>query len=73
MAPLAGISGKDAIKRFECLGYRVIRQKGSHARLRHSDPSRRPLTIPLHKELKIGLLHQLLKDAGVDIDSFLNL
>jgi predicted RNA binding protein YcfA (HicA-like mRNA interferase family) len=30
----------------EELGYRVVRQRGSHIRLRHAtDPSRKPLTI----------------------------
>lgn len=69
MGELAGISGKEAIKRFSLFGYVIVRQKGSHVRL-HA-PGRSPITIPLHKELKIGLLRQALKDAGINIADFL--
>lgn len=49
------------------LGYIVVRQRGSHIRLRHaSDPSRKPLTIPDHRALKPGLLRHLTRDAEVD-------
>jgi len=34
MAKLPVISGVEAIKAFEKIGYRVVRQKGSHVRLR---------------------------------------
>lgn len=74
MTRLAGISGRMAIKKFCRIGYTVARQRGSHVRLRHSDNIRhKPLTIPLHPELKLGLLHNLIKDAGIGIDDFLNL
>jgi predicted RNA binding protein YcfA (HicA-like mRNA interferase family) len=73
MPPLAGISGKEAIRKFARLGYVIIRQRGSHVRLRHEDPTRRPITIPLHKELKLGLLRQLIKDAGLEIEDFVKL
>ncbi|MGA8869856.1 MAG: type II toxin-antitoxin system HicA family toxin [Candidatus Acidiferrales bacterium] len=43
-----------------------VRQKGSHVCLRHStDAGRKPLTVPLHKTLKRGLLHRLLRDARI--------
>jgi len=71
---LAGISGKEAIKKLQTLGYKVIRQKGSHVRLVHSKSDIfKPLTIPVHKELKMGLLNQLIKDINLTIDEFLEL
>lgn len=73
MGKLGGISGREAIKKFERLGYFVIRQRGSHVRLRHPDPRRLPLTIPAHRELSLGLLRQLIKDAGSTIEEFLDL
>jgi len=60
------LSGDDLIRVLEKVGYVRVRQKGSHVRLRHStEPQRRPLTVPLHKTLKRGLLHRLLRDARV--------
>lgn len=74
MGKFGGIFGKDAIKRFEKIGYRVVRQRGSHVRLHHIDTSHRPpLTIPLQKELKMDLLQQLIKDAGLSISDFSDL
>jgi predicted RNA binding protein YcfA (HicA-like mRNA interferase family) len=60
------ISGDDLVRVLEKLGYAVVRQKGSHVRLRHStDPQRKSLTVPRHKTLKRGLLHRLLRDARI--------
>ncbi|MEK7649211.1 MAG: type II toxin-antitoxin system HicA family toxin [Patescibacteria group bacterium] len=75
MGILRGISGREAIKRFSKLGYVVVGQNGSHVRLRHSINSiqHRSLTIPMKKELKIGLLHQLIQDAGSNVKDFLEL
>lgn len=40
MGELSGISGREAIKKFQRLGYFVVRQRGSHVRLRHASPLR---------------------------------
>ncbi len=75
MAPVLPIvSGDQAIRAFEQLGYRRVRQRGSHIRLRHPSNSRRaPLTIPNHRELKPGLLRGLLRTAQVSVEEFLRL
>jgi predicted RNA binding protein YcfA (HicA-like mRNA interferase family) len=67
MSPkLPVVSGDDFIKAAKKFGYEVARQKGSHVRLRHlTDPRRKPLTVSLHKTLKRGLLHRLLRDAQI--------
>jgi predicted RNA binding protein YcfA (HicA-like mRNA interferase family) len=65
------ISGEKVVKCFEKLGYEVVRQKGSHIRMRHkSDRSKKPLTIPKHKVLGKGLLRKLLRDAEMSVDEF---
>jgi predicted RNA binding protein YcfA (HicA-like mRNA interferase family) len=59
------------VRVFVSFGYAVVRQKGSHIRLRHpSEPRRAPLTIPDHRILKPGLLRALIRDAGIDVDEF---
>ena len=68
------ISGKDAVKVFEKLGYVQVRQTGSHIRMKHiSDKSKIPLTIPNHKVLGKGLLRKLLRDVDISTDDFVNL
>ena len=68
---LPRISGQQAVSTFQRLGYEVVRQRGSHIRLRHpTDPSRLPLTVPDHRELKPGLLRRLIADARVTVEEF---
>lgn len=70
-AKLPVISGQEAIRAFQRLGYEVVRQRGSHIRLRHpNDPARQPLSVPDHKTLKPGLLRRLIRDAQIEVDEF---
>ena len=74
MPKLPVISGIDAVKKLERLGYTVTRQKGSHVRLHHhTEPSKKPITIPLHDELKRGILNQIIKDADISREAFIAL
>jgi predicted RNA binding protein YcfA (HicA-like mRNA interferase family) len=74
MPKLPVISGNQAIKSFEKIGYQIIRQRGSHVRMRHkSDSNKQPLTIPRHKTLGKGLVRKLLRDAELTIEEFLKL
>lgn len=74
MRKLPSVSSKVAIKAFEKLDYKIIRQKGSHIRMRHKiDKSKQPLTIPNHKILGKGLLRKLLRDAELTVEDFLKL
>jgi predicted RNA binding protein YcfA (HicA-like mRNA interferase family) len=71
MSKLPVISGQEAVSAFERIGYRVVRQRGSHIRLRdetHSNHS--PLTVPNQKSLKPGLLRRLIRDAGLSVEQF---
>jgi len=71
MGLLGGISGREAVRRFRRLGYRIRHQKGSHVRLWHTETfHRKPLTVPMHSELKKGLLRQLIQDAGISVQEF---
>ena len=65
------ISGKDAVKAFEKLGYVQVRQTGSHIRMKHvSDNLKKPLTIPNHKVVGKGLLRKLLRDVDISTEEF---
>lgn len=71
MAKLPLISGQKAIKAFKKIDYRVVRQKGSHIRLHHTN--KKPLTIPDHKILGKGLLRKLLRDSELSVQDFVKL
>ena len=68
------VSGPQAISVLESVGYVAVRQRGSHVRLRHPDAKdHRPVTVPLHSELKRGLLKSILRDAGITTEDFMAL
>jgi len=68
------ISGRRAVAAFTTIGYKVVRQRGSHIRLRDEiNPKHLPLTVPDHKELKPGLLKNLMRDAGLTVEDILKL
>jgi len=71
MPKIPQISGKNLVKVLEKIGYFVVRQKGSHIRMRHE--SRWPITVPNHKVLGIGLLRKILRDAELTTEEFLKL
>jgi predicted RNA binding protein YcfA (HicA-like mRNA interferase family) len=53
------MNGEELLKLFEKHGWRKVRQRGSHV-IVHKE-GQAPETIPMHKELKKGLEHKLLK------------
>ena len=65
------ISGQKAVKAFARAGWHLDRISGSHAILR-KEGSPITLSVPLHQEMKKGLLRSLIKDAGIDIEDFLS-
>lgn len=67
------ITGHKLIKVLSKLGYKVIRQKGSHAFIRNEHGKCN--VIPLHKgcDLGIGLLRKILKDLDISVNDFLKL
>ena len=62
-------SGSEAVKKFKRAGWTVDRQVGSHVMLVKSDYLY-TLSVPQHKELGIGLLKKLLKQAQITVEEF---
>lgn len=61
MSPkLPQISGQDLLKFLEKLGYQIVRQKGSHIRLRKvTSIGKHNITVPNHKTLAKGTLNNI--------------
>jgi predicted RNA binding protein YcfA (HicA-like mRNA interferase family) len=72
MSKLPQISGSKRINALQKIGFYVVRQKGSHIILRRDNPYKR-LVIPNHKTLKKGMLNDIIKDAGLTVDEFIDL
>ena len=67
MPKFPGLSGADIIKGLEKLGFAVIRQSGSHVVMKRNGQG---CVVPNHKEVKVGTVNGLLRQAGVNAKEF---
>jgi predicted RNA binding protein YcfA (HicA-like mRNA interferase family) len=67
MPKLPRVSGAEAVRALERLGFVKIRQSGSHLVMRRGD---RGCVVPIHRELKVGTLAGLLRQADVSVEDF---
>jgi predicted RNA binding protein YcfA (HicA-like mRNA interferase family) len=66
-----GLDGRKLASLLHRFGYQITRQTGSHIRLTSSARgAEHHVTVPAHKEIRVGTLHAILKDvaAYVEID-----
>ncbi|MDH7512875.1 MAG: type II toxin-antitoxin system HicA family toxin [Clostridiales bacterium] len=70
MSRLPVLSGEELIEILQRAGFRVVRQRGSHAFLKHDN--RRVTVVPVHKgqDLDRGLLRKILRDINLSTDEF---
>jgi predicted RNA binding protein YcfA (HicA-like mRNA interferase family) len=73
MPKLRRVSGKDTIRALEKLGFTQVRQRGSHVVLRRDSPEGVfGCVVPLHRELAIGTLRGILRQASVTPEEFMS-
>jgi len=63
MSRLPVLRPEQVLNALEKAGFHLVRQRGSHARLKHNDG--RVVTVPLHsgQDIGRGLLRKILRDA----------
>lgn len=73
MPKLPTVKGQQIINVLTKIDFRVVRQKGSHVRMKHEDG--RAITIPMHagKNIGKGLLRKILRDAELTVEEFMAL
>ena len=59
-----GVSGERLVRALDRFGYSVVRQKGSHVRLRYEGPPAHSVTVPMHDPLKVGTLHGIIAEVA---------
>ena len=72
MGTIPVLKPREVASILENLGFREVRQSGSHKQFRH--PDGRGTTVPFHQGRDISpiLLKQIIKDIGLTIEQFLN-
>ena len=72
MPELQKVSGEEAVQALARLGFSKVRQRGSHVMLKKQTAEGEfGCVIPLHRELKIGTLKGILKQAKVSPEEFM--
>ena len=70
MPPVPVLKPREVIAILATLGFKEVRQRGSHKRFRH--PDGRATTVPVHggRDLSPLLLRRIARDAGMSIHEF---
>jgi len=58
------LSGSELAKALGRVGFRIVRQSGSHLRLTAESSPAHHVTIPAHSPLKVGTLAAILADVA---------
>jgi len=67
MAPrLRRLSARDVLAALKTFGFEVVATRGSHAKLRRvtEDDQTQTLTLPLHKDLDLGAIRAIYRQAA---------
>ncbi|XHX77969.1 MAG: type II toxin-antitoxin system HicA family toxin [Stenomitos frigidus ULC029] len=73
MPRLPRISSREAIPALERLGFEQVRQTGSHVVMKKAtDNGEVGCVVPLHRELKVGTLSGILKQAQITPGEFID-
>ena len=63
---------REVVARLERLGFREVRQRGSHKQFRHTDG--RVTTVPVHqgRDISPTLLRQIARDIGLTLQELID-
>ncbi|MCX7234537.1 MAG: type II toxin-antitoxin system HicA family toxin [Burkholderiales bacterium] len=67
MPKFPGLSGAQIVRALERLGFVMARQSGSHIVMRRNAQG---CVVPNHKEVKVGTVNGVLRQAGVTAEEF---
>jgi len=74
VAKLPRLSGKEVIKALTKAGFETIRQRGSHVFMsKQTMLGKIPLVVPMHNEIDIGTLLEIIRQAKMKREEFLEL
>ncbi len=72
MPKMPRVSSREAIQALERLGFEQVRQTGSHIVMKkETKEGKIGCVVPMHRELKVGTLSGVLKQAQVTVEEFI--
>lgn len=75
MSKLPQVSGRNAVRVLQKIGFTIISQRGSHVKLvRTNNDQRQTVIVPMHKIIKKGTLRNgILKPINLTVNQFVAL
>ena len=74
MKKIPVLKSEELMRFLEAIGFKKVRQKGSHIRFKHEDG--KATTVPFHKgkEIPRGLLRKIVReDLGLSLEEFIKM
>ena len=67
------VTGAHVVRSLRKVGFELVRQRGSHAIMKH--PDGRSTVVPIHggETIGVGLMSKIQRDVGIDREAFINL
>ncbi len=71
MAPLERLPYREVARKLRAAGFVVVGQRGSHVKfVRRDGEIVRTAIVPRHREVAVGTLRSVLRQAGLNPDAF---
>ncbi len=72
--PLRPLPYREVKRKLEAAGFAEVSQRGSHTKFaKQTDEGIRTAIVPDHREVAVGTLRSILRQAGLSADEFENL
>ena len=69
--PLRPLPYREVKRKLEAAGFTQVSQKGSHVKfIRRTDEGTRTAIVPRHREVAVGTLRSIMRQAGLAPDEF---
>ena len=69
--PLKPLSYREIKRKLETAGFEVVSQKGRHVKFaKDTSEGKRTAIVPKYKEVTIGTITSILRQAGLSVDEF---
>ena len=67
------VTGAHVVRSLRKVGFELVRQRGSHAIMKH--PDGRSTVVPIHgrETIGVGLMSKIQRDVGIDREAFIEL
>jgi predicted RNA binding protein YcfA (HicA-like mRNA interferase family) len=69
--PLRPLPYREVKLKLEAAGFTEVSQKGSHVKFaKRAEEGTRTAIVPCHREVAVGTLRSIIRQAGIDPDEF---